>query len=122
MANRNLIYLGISGDGDTASIGMGQFVHAIRRNLNMVYIVMNNGTYGLTKRQASPFMGIELGATFVGRSFSGDKIQLVPLIQAAIAHKGFALLDVMSPCVTFNNNPGSTKSYDFIREHRRNAH
>ena len=139
MANRDLIYLGISGDGDTASIGMGQFVHAIRRNLNMVYIVMNNGTYGLTKGQdsatadfgsinksgqASPFMGIdlvglaiELGATFVGRSFSGDKTQLVPLIQAAIAHKGFALLDVMSPCVTFNNNLGSTKSYDFIREH-----
>lgn len=139
MANKDLIYLSVSGDGDTASIGMGQFVHAIRRNLNMVYIVMNNGTYGLTKGQdsatadygsinksgqANPFPGIdlvsmalELGATFVGRSFSGDKNQLVPLIQAAIAHKGFALLDVMSPCVTFNNNVGSTKSYDFIRDH-----
>ena len=139
MANRDLIYLGVSGDGDTASIGMGQFVHAIRRNLNMVYIVMNNGCYGLTKGQDSatadfgsvgkagsenPFqsidlvgMALELGATFVGRSFSGDKTQLVPMIKAAMSHPGFAFLDVLSPCVTFNNNKGSTKSYDYIRDH-----
>lgn len=139
MANRDLIYLGVSGDGDTASIGMGQFVHAIRRNLNMLYIVMNNGCYGLTKGQDSatadagsksktgstnPFEGIdlvgtalELGATFVARSFSGDKTQLVPLIKAALSHRGFALIDVLSPCVTFNNNEGSTKSYDYVRDH-----
>jgi 2-oxoglutarate/2-oxoacid ferredoxin oxidoreductase subunit beta len=139
LANRDLLYLGISGDGDTASIGMGQFVHAIRRNLNMTYIVMNNGCYGLTKGQdsatadagsvnksgaANPFEGIdlaglalELGASFVGRSFSGDKTQLIPLIKAAMSHKGFAFIDVVSPCVTFNNNAGSTKSYDFVREH-----
>ena len=139
MANKNLIYLGVSGDGDTASIGMGQFVHAIRRNLNMVYIVMNNGCYGLTKGQDSatadfgsvskagsnnPYqaidlagMALELGATFVGRSFSGDKTQLVPMIKAAMSHPGFALLDVISPCVTFNNNNGSTKSYSHVRAH-----
>ncbi|MCS6928526.1 MAG: 2-oxoacid:ferredoxin oxidoreductase subunit beta [Saprospiraceae bacterium] len=139
LANRDLIYLGISGDGDTASIGMGQFVHAVRRNLNITYIVMNNGCYGLTKGQDSatadegsknksghvnPFhsidlcgLAIELGATFVARSFSGDKAQLVPLIKAALSHQGFAFLDVLSPCVTFNNNPGSTKSYDYVREH-----
>lgn len=139
LANKDLIYFGVSGDGDTASIGMGQFVHAIRRNLNMVYIVMNNGCYGLTKGQdsatadagsvnkagaANPFqaidlvgLGIELGATFVARSFSGDKTQLIPLIKAAMSHPGFALIDVLSPCVTFNNNPGSTKSYDFVRAH-----
>ena len=139
MANRELIYLGISGDGDTASIGMGQFVHAIRRNLNMVYIVMNNGCYGLTKGQDSatadegsaskkgdpnPFAAIDLcatalqmGASFVARSFSGDKGQLIPLIKAAISHRGFALIDVISPCVTFNNNAGSTKSYEWVREH-----
>ena len=140
MANRELVYLGVSGDGDTASIGMGQFVHAIRRNLNMVYIVMNNGCYGLTKGQDSatadfgsiskaggvknPYqaidlagMALELGATFVGRSFSGDKTQLVPMIKAAMSHPGFAFLDVISPCVTFNNNAGSTKSYDFVRQH-----
>ncbi len=139
LANRDLLYLGISGDGDTASIGMGQFVHAVRRNLNMTYIVMNNGCYGLTKGQDSatadagsvnksgvqnPFDGIdlcglalELGAAFVARSFSGDKKQLIPLIKAAMSHKGFAFIDVISPCVTFNNNAGSTKSYDFVREH-----
>ncbi|MFI5136469.1 MAG: 2-oxoacid:ferredoxin oxidoreductase subunit beta [Sphingobacteriales bacterium] len=139
MANRDLIYLGVSGDGDTASIGMGQFVHVIRRNLNMVYIVMNNGCYGLTKGQDSatadegskskkgsvnPFqpidlagMALELGATFVAQSFSGDKEQLVPLIKAAIDHPGFAFINVISPCVTFNNNPGSTKAYDYVREH-----
>lgn len=139
LANRDLLYLGVSGDGDTASIGMGQFAHIARRNLNMVYIVMNNGCYGLTKGQdsatadegsaskkgdPSPFGSIDLcataltmGATFVARSFSGDKEQLVPLIKAAIAHRGFALLDVISPCVTFNNNSASTKSYEFVREH-----
>ncbi|MFT6285849.1 MAG: 2-oxoglutarate ferredoxin oxidoreductase subunit beta [Alcanivorax sp.] len=139
MANRDLLYLGISGDGDTASIGMGQFTHAIRRNLNMVYIVMNNGCYGLTKGQDSatadegsaskkgdpnpfgaidlPGLALQLGATFIARSFSGDKEQLVPLIKAAIAHRGFALIDVVSPCVTFNNNAASTKSYEFVREH-----
>lgn len=139
MANRDLIYLGVSGDGDTASIGMGQFVHVVRRNLNMVYIVMNNGCYGLTKGQDSATadngsknksgnvnlfqsidlasLSIELGATFVAQSFSGDKTQLVPLIKAAMNHPGFAFINVISPCVTFNNNPGSTKSYDFVREH-----
>lgn len=139
MANRDLIYLGVSGDGDSASIGMGQFVHAIRRNVNMVYIVMNNGCYGLTKGQNSATadigslskggavnhypaidlvgLALELGATFVGRSFSGDKTQLVPLIKAAMSHPGFALLDVVSPCVTFNNKPESTKSYDYVRAH-----
>ncbi|MBK9183668.1 MAG: 2-oxoacid:ferredoxin oxidoreductase subunit beta [Ignavibacteria bacterium] len=139
LANRDLIYLGVSGDGDTASIGMGQFVHAVRRNLNMVYIVMNNGCYGLTKGQDSatadrgskskagsvnPFesidlcgLALELGATFVGQSFSGDKTQLIPLIKAAMNHKGFAFLNVISPCVTFNNNVGSTKSYDYVRQH-----
>lgn len=139
MANRDLIYMGVSGDGDTASIGMGQFVHVIRRNLNMVYIVMNNGCYGLTKGQDSatadegskskagsvnPFqpidlaaMALELGASFVAQSFSGDKAQLVPLIKAAVSHPGFAFINVISPCVTFNNNPGSTKSYDYVREH-----
>ncbi|MEO8572572.1 MAG: 2-oxoacid:ferredoxin oxidoreductase subunit beta [Pyrinomonadaceae bacterium] len=139
LANRDMIYLGVSGDGDTASIGMGQFVHVVRRNLNMVYLVMNNGCYGLTKGQDSATadvgskskagsvnlfeaidlasLAIELGATFVGQSFSGDKEQLTPLLKAAMKHKGFAMLNVISPCVTFNNNTGSTKSYDYVREH-----
>ena len=139
MANRDLIYIGVSGDGDTASIGMGQFVHAVRRGLNMTYIVENNGCYGLTKGQdsatadagskskkgdANPFeaidlaaLALQLGASFVARSFSGDKEQLVPLLKAAIKHPGFAFIDVISPCVTFNNNPGSTKSYEFVRDH-----
>ena len=139
MANKDLVYLGVSGDGDTASIGMGQFMHVVRRNLNMVYIVMNNGCYGLTKGQDSatadegsaskkgdpnPFSAMDLpalallqGATFVARSFSGDKEQLIPLIKAAMTHRGFALIDVVSPCVTFNNNTASTKSYEFVREH-----
>ena len=138
-ANRDLHYIGVSGDGDTASIGMGQFAHIIRRNLNMMYIVENNGCYGLTKGQDSATtdegainkkgttnqfesidlvgLALQLGATFVARSFSGDKSQLVPLIKAAMAHKGFALIDVVSPCVTFNNHKGSTKSYDYVREH-----
>ncbi len=139
LANKGLIYFGVSGDGDTASIGMGQFVHAIRRNLNMVYIVMNNGCYGLTKGQDSATadygsknksgnvnlfesidlasLAIELGATFVAQSFSGDKSQMVPLIKAGMKHPGFALINIISPCVTFNNNMGSTKSYDYVREH-----
>lgn len=139
LANRDLIYFGVSGDGDTASIGMGQFVHAIRRNLNMVYVVMNNGCYGLTKGQDSATadqgsknksgninlfesidlasLAIELGATFVAQSFSGDKTQLLPLLKAAMKHPGFAFINVISPCVTFNNNVGSTKSYDYVREH-----
>src|SRR5690554_2432425 len=139
MANKQMVYLGVSGDGDTASIGMGQFVHVIRRNLNMVYIVMNNGCYGLTKGQDSATadagskskagsvnlfeaidlssLAVELGASFVAQSFSGDKEQLVPLLKAAMKHKGFAFLNVISPCVTFNNNPGSTKTYDYVREH-----
>jgi len=139
LANKDLIYFGVSGDGDSASIGMGQFVHVVRRNLKMVYIVMNNGCYGLTKGQDSatadngskskagsvnPYesidlagLAIELGATFVAQSFSGDKSQLVPLIKAAMNHPGFAFINVISPCVTFNNNVGSTKSYDYVREH-----
>jgi 2-oxoglutarate ferredoxin oxidoreductase subunit beta len=133
------VYLGVSGDGDTASIGMGQFAHVVRRNLNMVYIVMNNGCYGLTKGQDSatadkgstskkgapnPFesidlceLAIQLGAGFVARGFSGDKNQLVPLLKAAISHKGFSLVDVISPCVTFNNTTSSTKSYQYVRDH-----
>jgi len=139
MANRDMIYVGVSGDGDTASIGMGQFAHVVRRNLNMIYIVENNGCYGLTKGQDSatsdigsaskkgdpnPFepidlasVALQLGATFVARSFSGDKQQLIPLIKAAISHQGFAFIDVISPCVTFNNNPQSTKGYEYIRDH-----
>jgi 2-oxoglutarate/2-oxoacid ferredoxin oxidoreductase subunit beta len=139
LANRDLLYLGISGDGDSASIGLGQFAHAMRRGVRMVYIVENNGVYGLTKGQFSATadegskskkgvvnhdspvdligMALQLGATFVGRSFSGDKAQLVPLIKGAIGHGGAAFLDVISPCVAFNNHAGSTKSYDYVREH-----
>lgn len=139
MANRDLVYLGVSGDGDTASIGMGQFTHVVRRNLNMIYVVMNNGCYGLTKGQDSATadkgskskkgapvslesidlceMAIQLGAGFVARGFSGDKKQLVPMLKAAIAHKGLAFVDVLSPCVTFNNVPTSTKSYSWVRDH-----
>jgi len=139
LANRDLIYLGVSGDGDSASIGVGQFVHAIRRGVNMVYIVENNGVYGLTKGQFSATadrgskskkgvvnsdsaidmvaMALQLGASFVARSFSGDKTQLVPIIRAAIEHQGAAFIDVISPCVAFNNHAGSTKSFDYVREH-----
>ncbi len=139
LANRDLIYLGVSGDGDSASIGLGQFAHAMRRGVNMVYIVENNGVYGLTKGQFSATsdrgakskkgvenndeaidlvsMAIQLGATFVARSFSGDKTQLVPLIQAALEHQGAAFIDCISPCVAFNNHVGSTKSFDYVREH-----
>lgn len=139
LANRDLIYLGVSGDGDSASIGLGQFAHIMRRGVNMTYVVMNNGVYGLTKGQFSATadkgskakkgavntdsgidlasMAILMGASFVARSFSGDKAQLVPLIKAAINHAGPAILDVISPCVAFNNHAGSTRSYDYVREH-----
>ncbi len=139
LANRDLIYLGVSGDGDSASIGLGQFAHVLRRGVNMVYVVENNGVYGLTKGQFSATadkgsrskkgaanddapidlvtLAITVGATFVARGFSGDKAQLVPLLKAAIEHRGAAFLDVISPCVAFNNHPGSTKSYDYVREH-----
>src|SRR6202045_4263097 len=139
LANRELIYLGVSGDGDSASIGLGQFAHSMRRGVNMVYIVENNGVYGLPKGQFSGtadkgpkakrgainndepidmvMLAMQLGPTLVARSFSGDKTQLVPLIKAAVSHRGAAFIDVVSPCVAFNNHPGSTKSYDFVREH-----
>jgi 2-oxoglutarate ferredoxin oxidoreductase subunit beta len=139
LANKDLIYLGVSGDGDSASIGLGQFAHAIRRGVNMVYIVENNGVYGLTKGQFSATsdagskskrgvvnhdsavdmvgLALQLGATFVARSFSGDKRQLTPLIKAALSHKGAAFIDCISPCVQFNNHDGSTKSFDYVREH-----
>ncbi|MEO6897064.1 MAG: 2-oxoacid:ferredoxin oxidoreductase subunit beta [Caldimonas sp.] len=139
LANRELLYLGVSGDGDSASIGFGQFAHAMRRGVNMTYIVENNGVYGLTKGQFSATadqgskskkgavnadsaidlvqVALQLGATYVARSFSGDKEQLVPLIKAALSHRGAALLDVISPCVAFNNHAGSTKSYDYVRAH-----
>lgn len=139
-ANRELHIVGISGDGDSLSIGLGQFAHAVRRNLNMLYVIENNGVYGLTKGQFSASadvgtkakrgdenrqppidpaqMALALGGTFVARSFSGDKEQLVPLIKAGVLHKGFALIDVLSPCVTFNDHEASTKSYAYTREHR----
>ncbi|HVZ92182.1 MAG TPA: 2-oxoacid:ferredoxin oxidoreductase subunit beta, partial [Rhizomicrobium sp.] len=139
LANRDLIYLGVSGDGDSASIGLGQFAHCIRRGVNMLYICENNGVYGLTKGQFSATadkgsksksgaanadsaidlvaLALVLGASFVARSFSGDKHQLIPLIKAGLAHKGAAVLDVISPCVQFNNHVGSTKSFDYVREH-----
>ncbi len=138
LANQTMMALGVSGDGDTASIGMGQFVHLMRRNLPMIYIIEDNGVYGLTKGQFSATadigsklktgvinelppidtcaMAILLGATFVGRSFSGDKKQLLAMLKAAIAHKGTVMLDVISPCVTFNDHEGSTKSYKFLQE------
>jgi 2-oxoglutarate ferredoxin oxidoreductase subunit beta len=139
LANRELLYLGISGDGDSASIGIGQFAHAMRRGVNMTYLVENNGVYGLTKGQFSATadrgskskrgvvnndapidlvtLALQLGASYVARGFSGDKEQLVPLIEGAMRHRGAALIDVISPCVTFNNHPGSTRSYDYVREH-----
>jgi 2-oxoglutarate ferredoxin oxidoreductase subunit beta len=139
LANRDLLYLGVSGDGDSASIGLGQFAHAMRRGVRMAYIVENNGVYGLTKGQFSATadqgskskkgvlntdspvdlvaLALQLGASYVGRGFSGNKAQLVPLIKGAISHGGSAFIDVISPCVAFNNHPGSTKSYDYVREH-----
>jgi 2-oxoglutarate/2-oxoacid ferredoxin oxidoreductase subunit beta len=138
-ANGELTYIGISGDGDSLSIGLGQLSHAIRRNVNLLYMLENNGVYGLTKGQFSAsadrgslskkgeantmeaidgcLLALTLGATFVARSFSGDKAQLVPIIKAGIAHNGFAFVDVISPCVTFNDHEGSTKSYAYTREH-----
>ena len=138
-ANHKLYAIGVSGDGDTASIGMGQFCHLIRRNVDMTYLIENNGVYGLTKGQFSATadkgskakkgqpnkfetidccaIAIELGCSFVARSFSGDRKQLIQLIKAAHSHKGLALLDIVSPCVTFNNHEGSTKSYSFAKDH-----
>ena len=139
MADGDLVVVGVSGDGDTASIGLGQYCHMIRRNLDMVYICENNGVYGLTKGQFSATadigsrlkggkpnefemidicgLAVELGCSFVARSFSGDGRQVVPLIKAALAHKGTAVLDIISPCVTFNDHEGSTKSYKYVKEH-----
>ena len=139
LANRNLIALGVSGDGDTASIGIGQFVHLMRRNLPIIYIIEDNGVYGLTKGQFSAtadlgsnlktgvindlppidtcVLAIQLGATFVGRSFSGDKRQLHSMLKAAVAHNGTVMLDIVSPCVTFNDHEGSTKSYKYMKDH-----
>jgi 2-oxoglutarate ferredoxin oxidoreductase subunit beta len=144
LANRQLMVLGVSGDGDTASIGLGQYCHMIRRNLDCTYIVEDNGCYGLTKGQFSATadrgsvlkkgqvnefetidvcgLAVELGATFVARSFSGDGKQLIPLLQAAFAHRGTAVLDVISPCVTFNDHEGSTKSYAHIKDHHSPLH
>src|SRR3954468_3425401 len=138
-ANSGLTYIGISGDGDSLSIGLGQLCHAIRRNVNMAYVLENNGVYGLTKGQLSAssdigskskrgeanvqppidpvLLALSLGATFVARGFSGDKAQLVPMLKAALRHKGFALIDVISPCVSFNDHDSSTKSYRYTREH-----
>lgn len=139
LANKKLIGILVTGDGDTASIGIGQFMHLLRRNLPLVYLIENNGVYGLTKGQFSAtadlgaklktgvindmppidccLMGIELGATFVARSFSGDKRQLSAILKAALSHRGLAVIDVISPCVTFNDHPGSTKSYDYMKSH-----
>jgi 2-oxoglutarate ferredoxin oxidoreductase subunit beta len=138
-ANGDIIYIGVSGDGDSLSIGLGQLSHAIRRNVNLLYVLENNGVYGLTKGQFSAaadrgslskkgeantmeaidgcLLALTLGATFVARSFSGDKAQLVPILKAGLMHKGFAFVDVISPCVTFNDHEGSTKSYAYTREH-----
>ena len=139
LANRKLVCIGVSGNGDTASIGIGQFMHLMRRNLPIIYIIEDNGVYGLTKGQFSATadlgsklktgvindlppidtcaLAIQLGATLVGRSFSGDKRQLSAMLKAAIAHKGTVMLDVVSPCVTFNDHEGSTKSYKYVKEH-----
>src|SRR6266478_5755526 len=139
LANRHLISLGVSGDGDTASIGVGQFIHLMRRNLPIIYIIEDNGVYGLTKGQFSATadlgskqktgvindlpaidtcaLAVLMGATFVGRSFSGDKKQLLTMLKAAIAHRGTVMLDVISPCVTFNDHEGSTRSYKYMQEH-----
>jgi 2-oxoglutarate/2-oxoacid ferredoxin oxidoreductase subunit beta len=138
-ANRELVYIGVSGDGDSLSIGLGQLCHAIRRNVDLLYVLENNGVYGLTKGQFSAsadvgskskggesnahrpidpvLLALTLGASFVARSFSGDKAHLVPIIKAGLRHRGFALIDVISPCVTFNDHDGSTKSYRYTREH-----
>ncbi|HEU5399732.1 MAG TPA: 2-oxoacid:ferredoxin oxidoreductase subunit beta [Terriglobales bacterium] len=144
LANRKLVALGVTGDGDTASIGIGQFVHLMRRNVPMIYVIEDNGVYGLTKGQFSATadlgsklktgvinelppidtcaMAIELGATLVARSFSGDKRQLHAMLKAAIAHNGTVLIDVVSPCVTFNDHEGSTKSYKYMKDHEEPLH
>jgi 2-oxoglutarate ferredoxin oxidoreductase subunit beta len=144
LANRHLLGIGVTGDGDTASIGMGQFMHLLRRNVPMIYVIENNGVYGLTKGQFSatadlgstlktgtpndlpPFdccaLALTWGATFVARSFSGDKRQLQAMLKAAIAHNGLSLIDVISPCVTFNDHPGSTKSYSYMKDHEQALH
>ncbi|MBJ64574.1 MAG: 2-oxoglutarate ferredoxin oxidoreductase subunit beta [Euryarchaeota archaeon] len=144
VVNKDLTYIGVSGDGDSASIGIGQLIHAIRRNLDMVYIVENNGVYGLTKGQYSATadvgskkkkgpvnetqpidlcaMAINLGCSFVARSFSGSKKQLTALLKAAMSHKGFALIDVISPCVTFNNNDESLRSYGYVKDNQAELH
>src|ERR671913_1109003 len=144
LANKKLIAIGISGDGDTGAIGIGQFVHLMRRNLPIIYIIEDNGCYGLTKGQFSPTadlgsklksglanelppidtcqLAIELGASFVARSFSGDKKQLLALLKAALAHRGTVMLDVLSPCVTFNDHEGSTKSYAYVKDHDEPVH
>jgi 2-oxoglutarate/2-oxoacid ferredoxin oxidoreductase subunit beta len=144
LANRNLLGLGVTGDGDTASIGIGQFMHLVRRNMPMIYVIENNGVYGLTKGQFSatadlgstqktgapndlpPFdccaLALKWGATFVARSFSGDKRQLQAILKTAIAHRGLSVIDVISPCVTFNDHDGSTKSYSYMKEHESVLH
>jgi 2-oxoglutarate ferredoxin oxidoreductase subunit beta len=144
LANRDLLTIGVSGDGDTASIGMGQFVHLLRRNIPMIYIIENNGVYGLTKGQFSATadygskakkgvinelpaidvcaMAIELGCNFVARSFAGDPKQLVALLKASLGHRGPSMFDIISPCVTFNNHDGSTKSYKYAKEHEELLH
>src|ERR1700733_2718492 len=144
LANKNLLGLGVTGDGDTASIGIGQFMHLVRRNMPMIYVIENNGVYGLTKGQFSatadvgsklktgvindlpPFdccaLALKWGATFVARSFSGDKKQLQALLKAAIVHDGLSVIDVVSPCVTFNDHEGSTKSYSYMKEHEMTLH
>ncbi len=144
LANRNLLALGVTGDGDTASIGIGQFMHLVRRNVPMIYIIEDNGVYGLTKGQFSatadigstlktgapnqlpPFdccaLALKWGATLVARSFSGDKKQLQTILKAAIAHKGLSVIDVISPCVTFNDHDGSTKSYSYVKDHEEALH
>jgi len=144
LANRNLLGLGVTGDGDTASIGIGQFMHLVRRNMPMIYVIENNGVYGLTKGQFSatadlgstlktglandlpPFdccaLALKWGATFVARSFSGDKKQLQAILKAAISHQGLSVIDVISPCVTFNDHEGSTKSYSYMKDHEEPLH
>src|SRR5436190_7509953 len=138
-ANRKMLAIGVSGDGDTGAIGIGQFVHLMRRNIPMIYVIEDNGCYGLTKAQFSPtadlgstlktgvvndlppidtcMLAVQLGASFVARSFSGDKKQLLSILKAAVAHRGTAMIDVLSPCVTFNDHEGSTKSYAYVKEH-----
>src|ERR671923_630014 len=144
LANSKLMCVGVSGDGDTASIGIGQFIHLMRRNLPVIYIIEDNGVYGLTKGQFSATadfgsklktgvindlpaldtctLAIQAGATFVGRSFSGDKRQLLAMLKAALSHRGTVMLDIISPCVTFNDHEGSTKSYKYVKDHEEPLH